>query len=135
MALDQELRQVAEIAVTYCRDGEELSGIVPAEPAVGVRVYVCAYRDGEETSWLVLRADGSPVDDRSLIRDAVSIAALYELAEEAAGAGDDEPRVATPAGLDALGTSANVVEAIQQGTGTIDELVRDVERGYKVPLQ
>jgi hypothetical protein len=135
MALDQELRRIAEVAVTYCRDGEELSGIVPAEPAAGARVYVCAYRDGEETSWLVLRADGAPVEDRSLVRDAVSIAALYELAEEAAGAEDDEPRVATPAGLDALGSSASVLEAIQQGTGTIDELVRDVERGYKVPFQ
>jgi hypothetical protein len=135
MALDQELRRIAEVAVTYCRDGEELSGIVPAEPAAGARVYVCAYRDGEETSWLVLRADGAPVEDRSLVRDAVSIAALYELAEEAAGAEDDEPRVATPAGLDALGSSASVLEAIKQGTGTIDELVRDVERGYKVPLQ
>ena len=135
MALDQELRRIAEVAVTYCRDGEELSGIVPAEPAAGARVYVCAYRDGEETSWLVLRTDGAPVEDRSLVRDAVSIAAIYELAEEAAGAEDDEPRVATPAGLDALGSSASVLEAIKQGTGTIDELVRDVERGYKVPLQ
>src|SRR2546423_466136 len=70
MALDQELRRIAEVAVTYCRDGEELAGIVPAEPSVGVRLYVCAYRDGEETSWLVLTADGSPVGDRSLIRDA-----------------------------------------------------------------
>jgi hypothetical protein len=131
MALDQELRRIAEVAVTYCRDGEELAGIVPAEPAVGVRLYVCAYRDGEETSWLVLDSDAAPVEDRSLIRDAVSIAALYELAEEAAGRSEEEPRVATPAELDALGVSANVVEAIKQATGTIDELVRDVERGYK----
>jgi hypothetical protein len=135
MALDRELRRIAEVAVTYCRDGEELAGIVPAEPAVGVRLYVCAYRDGEETSWLVFAADGSPIDDRSQIRDAVSIAALYELAEEAAGQADgEEPRVATPAELDALGRSAEVVEAIKQGTATIDELLRDVERGYKVPL-
>jgi hypothetical protein len=131
MALDRELRRIAEVAVTYCRDGEELAGIVPAEPAVGQRLYVCAYRDGDQTSWLVLDSEAKPVEDRSLVRDAVSIAALYELAEEAAGKGDDEPRVATPAELDALGTSANVVEAVKQGTGTIDELVRDVERGYK----
>jgi hypothetical protein len=135
MALDQELRRIAEVAVTYCRDGEELVGIVPAEPEVGVRLYVCAYRDGEETSWLVLGADGSAVDDRTRVRDAVSIAALYELAEEAAGKADGgEPRVATPAQLDALGMSASVVEALKQATGTIDELLRDVERGYKVPL-
>ena len=134
MALDQELRRIAEVAVTYCRDGEELAGIIPAEPAVGMRLYVCAYRDGAETSWLVLRADGSPVEDRSLVRDAVSIAALYELAEEATGSPDEEARVASPALLDALSGSPNVVEAIKAGTGTVDELLRDVERGYKTAL-
>jgi hypothetical protein len=134
VALDQELRRIAEVAVTYCRDGEELAGIVPAEPAAGVRFYLCAYRDGEETSWLVLSADAKPVEDRTLVRDAVSIAALYELAEEAAGKEDEEARVATPAQLDALGSSAEVVEAVKQATGTIDELIRDVERGYKLQL-
>ena len=134
MALDQELRRIAEVAVAYCRDGEELAGIIPAEPAVGMRLYVCAYRDGEETSWLVLRADGSPVEDRSLVRDAVSIAALYELAEEATGSPDEEARVASPALLDALSGSPNVVEAIKAGTGTVDELLRDVERGYKTAI-
>jgi hypothetical protein len=138
LALDQELRRIAEVAVTYCRDGEELAGIIPAEPTVGVRLYVCAYRDGEETSWLVLDADGHAVGDRSLVRDAVSIAALYELAEEAVGAGEEEPRVATPAELDSLGSSAEdraaFATAMKQATGTIDELLKDVERGYKVPL-
>ena len=124
----------------YCRDDEELAGIVPAEPASGVRLYVCAYRDGEVGSWLVLNAESEPVADRSLVRDAVSIAALYELAEEVAGpGGEDEPRVATPARLDSLGTSvedqAAFVEAMKQATGTVEELVRDVERGYKVPLR
>jgi hypothetical protein len=134
MALDQELRRIAEVAVTYCHDGEELAGIVPAEPSAGVRLYVCAYRDGEETSWLVLDADTAPIEDRSLVRDAVSIAALYELAEEAIGSTGDEARVASPALLDSIGGSASVVEAIKSGTGTVDELLRDVERGYKVPL-
>jgi hypothetical protein len=134
MALDQELRRIAEVAVTYCRDREELTGIIPAEPAVAVRVYLCAYRDGEETGWLVLRADGSPVEERSLVRDAVSIAALYELAEEAAGSTDEDARVASPALLDSLSGSPDVVEAITAGTATVDELLRDVERGYKVPL-
>jgi hypothetical protein len=135
MALDQELRRIAEVAVTYCRDGEELVGIIPAEPAVGVRLYVCAYRDGEETSWLVLRSDGSAVEDRSLVRDAVSIAALYELAEEATGSPDEEARVASPALLDSLSGSPNVVHAIKAGTGTVDELLREVERGYKTELR
>jgi hypothetical protein len=136
MALDQELRRIAEVAVTYCRNGEELAGIVPAEPAAGVRLYVCAFRDGEDTGWLVLDSDGRPVEDRSLVRDAVSIAALSELAEEAAGeASDGAERVATPTLLDSLGGSPNVVEALKQATGTVDELVRDVERGYKTRLR
>jgi hypothetical protein len=100
-----------------------------------VRVYLCAYRDGEETSWLVLSADASPVEDRSLVRDAVSIAALYELAGEVAGEDEGEPRVATPALLDSLAAAAEdraaFVQAMKQATGTVDELLRDVERGYK----
>jgi hypothetical protein len=140
MALDQELRRIAEAAVTYCAEGEELVGIVPAEPAVGVRVYVCAYRDDEVASWLVLDADGTPVEDRALVKDTVSIAALYELAEEAADTGPEaEPRIATPALLDSLGASvedhAGFLEAMKRATGTVDELVRDVERGYKVSLR
>jgi hypothetical protein len=139
VALDLELRRIAEAAVAYCAEGEELAGIVPAEPAVGVRVYVCAYRDGEKASWLVLDAEGAPVEDRSLVRDAISIAALYELAEEVAEpGGEEEARVATPALLDALAASADdragFIEAMKRATGTVDELVRDVERGYKVPL-
>ena len=134
MALDQELRRIAEVAVTYCRDGEELAGIIPAEPAVGMRLYVCAYRAGEATNWLVLRADGSPVEERSLVRDAVSIAALYELAEEATGAPEEAARVASPALLDSLSGSPNAVEALKSATVTVDELLRDVERGYKLVL-
>jgi hypothetical protein len=138
MSLDEELRRIAERAVRHCREGEELAGIVPAEPGRGVRVYVCAYHDGDETSWLVLDRQGRAVDDRALIRDAVSIAALYELADEASGGGDSEPRVATPAELDALGAAAedraSFLAAMKHATATVEELVRDVERGYKVPL-
>jgi hypothetical protein len=86
----------------------------------------------------VLDAEGRPVEDRSLVRDAVSIAALYELAEEATGAAAEEPRVARPAELDALAAAADnpqaFVAAMKSATGTVDELVKDVERGYKVPL-
>jgi hypothetical protein len=137
--LERELRRIADAAVRHAADGEELTGIVPAEPGSGVRAYVCAFTDGgETTSWLVLDADGRPVEDRSLVRDAVSIAALYELAEEATGAAAEEPRVATPAELDALAAGADnpqaFVAAMKSATGTVDELVKDVERGYKVPL-
>ena len=140
MGLDQELGRIAEAAVAYCGEGEELAGIIPAEPGRGVRVYVCAYRDGDETSWLVLDDTGAAVEDRSLVRDAVSISALQELAHEVAGAEDEgEARVATPTRLDSLAALADdraaFVDAMKQASVTVDELVRDVERHYKRPLR
>jgi phytoene/squalene synthetase len=140
MALEAELRRIAEAADGYAAEGEELAGIVPAEPRSDVRVYVCAFRDGEETSWLVLDARGSAVEDRAVVRDSVSIAGLVELAEEAAGAeAPAEPRVATAAELDGLGAAADdrqgFAAVMQHATATVEELVRDVERGYKRPLR
>ena len=139
MALEKELRRIAEAAVVYAGEGEKLAGIVPAEAGSGARLYVCAYREGDETSWLVLDAEGTPVDDRVLVRDAVSIAGLVELAEEAVGVPvQEEPRVATAAHLDALGAEGGdqqaFVGAMKGATETVEELVRDVERGYKRPL-
>jgi hypothetical protein len=136
VGLDRDLRRAAEAAVVYAADGEDLVGIVPAEPASGLRLYVCAYRQADEASWLVLDATGVPVEERALVRDAVSIAALCEVAEEAAGVEPDGPRVANPAYLDELGLDAGpeLAAAVKGATGTVDELLRDVERGYKRPL-
>jgi len=93
VALEQDLRRIAERAAVYAEEGEDVAGIVPAEPASGFRLYVCAYGSENATGWLVLDATGVPVADRELVRDAVSIAALCEVAEEAAFPGDlDELR-------------------------------------------
>ena len=136
MALEQDLRRIAERAAVYAEEGEDVAGIVPAEPASGFRLYVCAYGSENATGWLVLDATGVPVADRELVRDAVSIAALCEVAEEAAGVEPDSARVASPALLDELGADAgpDVAEALKGAAGTLEELVRDVERGYKRPL-
>lgn len=136
MKLDSDLRRIAERAGALANEGEEVSGIVPTEPASGIRLYVCAYANGEEKSWLVLDATGIVVEDRALVHDAVSIAALCEVAEEAAGIEPDAPRVASLALLDELGTGGGpgLAAALDGATGTIEELVRDVERGYKRPL-
>jgi hypothetical protein len=90
MALAEEIEAAREAATAFARAGEEVAGVVPTEPAEGVRVYLCAYADtgGESHAWLALDAGGAPVDDRRLLRDAASIAALCELAEESAGGGD-----------------------------------------------
>ena len=84
----------------------------------------------------MLDATGVPVEERALVRDAVSIAALCEVAEEAAGVEPDSARVASPALLDELGADAGaeLAEAVKGAAGTVEELVRDVERGYKRPL-
>ena len=122
--------------MAYAADGEDLVGIVPAEPANGLRLYVCAYGKKDEATWLVLDATGVPVEERALVRDAVSIAALCEVAEEAVGVEPDGPRIASPAYLDRLGAGAGpeLAGAVKGATGTVEELLRDVERGYKRPL-
>jgi hypothetical protein len=87
MTLEAEIAAARAVAGRHLEPGEELVGVIPAEPA-GVRVYVCGYaRDGDER-WLAFDSEGTPVSDRALVRDAVSIAALCELAEESAGGGD-----------------------------------------------
>jgi hypothetical protein len=87
MSLEAEIAAARAVAAGYVEPGEELVGVVPAEPA-GVRVYVCGYAHDREERWLALDSEGAPIVDRALIRDAVSIAALCELAEESAGGGD-----------------------------------------------
>jgi hypothetical protein len=88
VGLDDDLRRIAEAAVRYAEPEEDLAGIVPAEPATGSRAYLCAYRSGEKTAWLVLDDEGRPVERRDEVREVVSIAALCEVAEEVAGGGD-----------------------------------------------
>ncbi len=136
MNLDRDLRRIADAAVAYATAGEDVAGIVPTEPGNGLRLYVCAYGNEDSTTWLVLDATGVPVEERSLVLDAVSIAALCEVAEEAAGVEPDEARVASPALLDELGGNAGpeLAVAVKGAGDTIEELMRDVERGYKRPL-
>jgi hypothetical protein len=86
MALVEELERIAK------RSGA--AAVLAAEATPGSRLYLCAFEeaDGGRT-WLALDADGVPVADRRRVREAVSIVALCELAEETAGGGDlDELR-------------------------------------------
>jgi hypothetical protein len=91
VTLEAELERIAGAAGAHARAGEELAAVMPAEPAPGVRVYLTAYRAGEELGYLVLDAGGAPVTDRRLVRDAVSVLALAERAEEASAAVAAEP--------------------------------------------
>jgi len=54
VSLEDDLRRIADAAVRYTADGEELAGVVPAEPSPGHRAYLCAFRRGETNAWVVL---------------------------------------------------------------------------------
>lgn len=80
---------MAARAAALAAGGEVLAGVVPVEAAAGARAYLCAFTDeAERSSWLVVDEDGRPVNDRSRVREAASLAALCELAEESAAGGD-----------------------------------------------
>jgi hypothetical protein len=84
--LQSELGQIAAAAGELAAAGETLAGVIPTEPEPGLRVYLCAY-SGPAPAWAALDADGRLLHDRAVVRAAVSIAALCELAEESAGGG------------------------------------------------
>jgi len=141
VSLSEDVGRIAEAAARYVAPGEELAAVLPVEPASGERVYLCAFAQADGTqSWLALDDRGSPLTNRTLIRDAASIAALVEIAEESAASivNSDEPRLASPAYLDSLGAAAangDVAGALQSALPAIDELTRDLELNYKLKLE
>ena len=90
MALSDELDRVAEVAAAYAASGEEVAGILATEPGEGRRAYLCAFSHDGTRSWLALGASGEPVASRAFVREIASIAALCELAADAAGGGELE---------------------------------------------
>jgi hypothetical protein len=89
VALDDDLERIAAAAARFAAEGESVAAVLTSEPSPGRRVYLCAFSPGgEERSWLALDDAGQPLRDRAGVREAVSITALCELAEEHAGGGD-----------------------------------------------
>ena len=88
MALSDELEPILTAAVALASPGERLSGVLAAEPLAFGRVYLCAFEAGDGHTWLALDNDGSPVTSRAAVREAAQLAALCEVAEEAAGGGN-----------------------------------------------
>jgi hypothetical protein len=181
--LADELDRISGLAEALAGPGDAVSGILAAEPVGGHRVYLCSL-DGADglRSWLAVRGDGRPVRSRAELRAAVSIAAMCEVAAEAAWGGDLEellarlaelreqeapegiedaeaaarelrgvlgepPQLATPARLDAIGVAARRLEqelspsahspfvaAMRGADGVVGELQREVEAGYRIPL-
>ena len=137
MSLAADLERIAGEAAAH----GDVEGVLAAEPADGVRCYLVALA-ADERSWLVLRDDGRPVTRREDVRDVASIVAICELAADTAEAlgldAGEPPRIAAPGYLDALGAAAighhEFTDSLRSGTGAVDAFVKEVERGYAVPL-
>jgi hypothetical protein len=181
MTVVEDVGRIASAAGAFAEPGEELAGVLAAE-TLGRRVYLCVFESAEGYAWLALDGDGQPLTDLRLVREAASLAALCEVAEESAGGGHlpelrgrlaelretdnpegieeaeaaaaalaetlrPEPRVASGAYLDALGTASHRLEqalgesgaspfaaAMQSALGEVEALGDDVERNHKLPL-
>ena len=85
MTLEEELETAVTAAGRHARPGEQPVAVMAAEPA-GTRVFVVALAAGDDLGFVAVYASGTPVADRRLVKDAVSLAALAERAEEVSGA-------------------------------------------------
>lgn len=86
MTAAEDVARVAEAAAGFAEPGEEVAGVLVAE-TLGRRVYLCVFESAAGRVWLGLDGDGEPLTDRRLVREAASLAALCEVAEESAGGG------------------------------------------------
>ncbi len=121
MALADELERIATLAAAHARVGDEVSGIIATEPTAGHRLYLCTFDDADGLrSWLAVREDGAPVTSRQALREAVSIAAICEVAVDAAGGGDVDALIASlaelrereaPEGIEAAEEAARALRA------------------------
>jgi hypothetical protein len=182
MSVAEDVGRIANAAAAFAEPGEELAGVLVAE-TLGRRVYLCAFESAEAHAWLALDAEAQPLTDRRLVREAASLAALCEVAEESAGGGhlpelrarlaeiretdnpegieeaeaaadslaetlQPDPRVASGAYLDAIGSASHRLEralgesdgspfaaALRSAAPAVEELTEDVERNYKIPLE
>ncbi len=137
MALVDDVNRIADAASRLARDGETVEAVLAVEPGAGERLYLCAYADEDGgRTWLVLDDGGSPVTSRPRVRDAASIAAICEVAEESADVSvTTEPRVASLAYLDSFGAGADTItSALQSALPAVEELARDVEGNYRLEL-
>jgi hypothetical protein len=112
MALADELEGAAVSAAGLVAEGDRVSGVLPTEVEPGRRVYLCSVDGADGTrGWLGVRDDGSAVTSRPELRAAVSIAALCEVAVDAAGGGDVDALIASLADLRAREAPEGIEEA------------------------
>jgi hypothetical protein len=131
VALSEDVSRIAAAAAAHKAPDEEIAAVMTVESASGDRVYLTAFADAQGgQEWLAFDDAGAPVTSRERVREAASIAALVEVAEEAADRVPDEPRVASLEYLDSIGGDGTIAGALP----AVEELTRDVERHYKLEL-
>jgi hypothetical protein len=131
VGLSEDVSRIASVAARYRAPGQQVVAVLAVESAAGDRVYLAAFSDPEgRQEWLALDDDGVPVTNRARVREAASIAALVEVAEEAAERVTEGPRLASLPYLDSIGGDSSIAAAIP----AVDELTRDVEQHYKLEL-
>ena len=132
MALSEDVSRIAGAAAQHRAPGQHVVAVLAVETAAGERLYLAAFAyGGEGREWLALDHDGAPVTSRERVREAASIAALVEVAEEAVDRVAEGPRVASLAYLDSIGGDASIAAALP----AIEELTHDIESNYKLELR
>jgi hypothetical protein len=86
MSVAEDVGRIANAAASFAEPGENLAGVLVAE-TLGRRVYLCAFESPAGRAWLALDAEAQPLTERQVVREAASLAALCEVAEESAGGG------------------------------------------------
>jgi hypothetical protein len=121
VGLEDDLARTAETARGFAAWDERVEAVLAAEPAAAARIYLCAFGGEHGRSWLALDDEGRPVEDRARVREAVSIAALCEIAADTAGGGElEELRqrlvglrlTENPPGIDEAEEAALVLERV-----------------------
>ena len=131
MALSEDVSRIAGVAAQHRAPGQQVVAVLAVESAAGERIYLAAFADGAgRQQWLALDHDGLPVTSRERVREAASIAALVEVAEDAAERVVEGPRLASLPYLDSIGGDSSIAGALP----AVEELTRDVEQNYKLEL-
>jgi hypothetical protein len=84
--LAEELEAAHAAASELTGPGERVAAVMASEPGAGVRVYLVAYESAEGISYVALDAALRPLSDPRVVREAVTVLALAERAEEASAA-------------------------------------------------
>jgi hypothetical protein len=111
VALSEDVSRIASVAAQHRAPGQQVVAVLAVETSDGDRIYLA-------------------VTSRERVREAASIAALVEVAEEAADRIAEGPRLASLPYLDSIGGDSSIAGALP----AVEELTRDVEQNYQLEL-